>query len=106
MWEHRLENRQEAIDVSLQVARDLAEKGITQEELKAAKAYAKGIFQVARQDFGTEARILAQYEFLGLGAERIDKYPELIENVTLNEIQAVAKKYLVPEKTVITYVEP
>jgi zinc protease len=100
------ENEKKATEVVLEVAKDLAEKGVTAEELESAKAYAKGIFKVARQDFSTEARLLANYEFWGLGAAQIDDIDARFDAVSLDQVQAAAKKYLLTDKTTIAVVRP
>jgi zinc protease len=88
------------------VAGRIAAEGITAEELQAAKAYAKGIFQVARQDFGTEARIIANYESWGLGAAEIENVAKRIDAVTLEDAKRVAKQWVKPEQAVVAVVEP
>ena len=102
----RPENEKLALETVLQVAKGLSENGITPEELKSAKAYSKGIFQVARQDFGTEARVLANYEYWGLGAEGIDAYAKAVDAVTLAEVKRVAKKNLLTGQTSVTVIHP
>jgi zinc protease len=96
----------EAEQVCLQVVSDVAANGITQEELTRAKAYAKGIFQVARQDFGTEARVLSNYEFWGLGVGEIDRFAKNVDAVTLEDCKRVASTYLQPAKTTVVLVRP
>jgi zinc protease len=100
------ENEKLATETVLKVAKELSENGISAEELKSSKAYAKGIFQVARQDFSTDARVLANYEYWGLGAEAIDQYAKAIDAVTLEDVKRVAKKYLLTDKTSIAVVRP
>lgn len=100
------ENEKKAIEVVLNVAKDLADNGITEEELKNAKAYSKGIFQVARQSFSTEARILANFEFWGLGASEVDRMSAKIDAVTLADVKRVAKKHLLVSKTTIGVIRP
>ncbi|MES2201888.1 MAG: pitrilysin family protein [candidate division FCPU426 bacterium] len=100
------ENEKLATELVLKVAAELAENGITAEELKSAKAYSKGIFQVARQDFSTEARLLTNYEFWGLGAEAVDAYAKAVDAVTLEDVKRVAKKYLLTSKTSVAVVRP
>ena len=100
------ERVEEAEKVCLDVVADVAKNGITAEELTRAKAYAKGIFKVARQDFGTDARVLSNYEFWGLGAAEIDKFAKNIDAVTLADCKRVAAKYLLPEKVTIAVVKP
>jgi zinc protease len=100
------ENEKQAIQVVLDVAKELVEKGVSEAELKAAKAYSKGIFQVARQDFSTEARILANYEAWGLGAEEVDRMAGKVDAVTLEEVRAAAKKHFLIDKTAVGVVRP
>jgi zinc protease len=89
-----------------EVAAKVAAEGITAEELASAKAYAKGLFQVARQDFGTEARILANYESWGLGAEEVDRVAAKLDAVTLEDCNRVAKTWLKPDQAVVAVVQP
>jgi zinc protease len=89
-----------------EVAAKIRDEGITAEELKSAKAYAKGLFQVARQDFGTEARILANYESWGLGAEEVEQVAKKLDAVTLEDCKRVAKAWIKPEQAVVAVVEP
>jgi predicted Zn-dependent peptidase len=100
------EKLEEARKVVLEVVDKIVQEGVTDEEFKNAKAYAKGIFKVARQDFGAEARMIASYEFLGLGAAKIDAYPDLIDKVNKADLQRVAKKYLGSHPPVIAIVKP
>lgn len=109
-WRIYVGSQPEKIEQAEAVCRDVAAKvaaeGITAEELKAAKAYAKGIFQVARQDFGTEARIMGNYESWGLGAEEMESVAKKIDAVTLADCQRVAKKWLKPGQAVVAVVQP
>jgi zinc protease len=100
------EKLKQAEAVAREVAGRIAAEGITAEELQAAKAYAKGIFQVARQDFGTEARIIANYESWGLGAAEIENVAKRIDAVTLEDAKRVAKQWVKPEQAVVAVVEP
>lgn len=100
------EKLREAEAVAREVAGRIAAEGVTAEELEAAKAYAKGIFQVARQDFGTEARILANYESWGLGAAEVEAVAKRIDAVTLEDARRVARRWLKPDQAVVAVVEP
>jgi zinc protease len=100
------ENEKQAIQIVLGVAKYLAEHGVTPEELASAKAYSKGIFKVARQDFSTEARLLGNYEFWGLGASEIDRVGERMDAVTLQAVQKAARKYLCVHKTTTAVLGP
>jgi len=96
----------QAEEVCREVAGAVARLGITAEELASAKAYAKGIFQVARQDFGTDARVIANYESWGLGAAEVERVAAKLDAVTLADCRRVAKKWLRPEQAVVAVVRP
>jgi zinc protease len=100
------ETLKEAEAVCRQVVAQVAKDGITADELAGAKAYAKGIFQVARQDFGTEARVIANYESWGLGAAEVDQVAARLDAVTLADCKRVAKKWLKPDQAVVAVVQP
>jgi zinc protease len=100
------ERVKEAEAVCRAVAEGIAKEGITAAELQSAKAYAKGIFQVARQDFANEARILANYEFWGLGAEAVEAVPDKMDAVTLEDCRRVAQKWIKVDQAVVVVVQP
>jgi predicted Zn-dependent peptidase len=96
----------EAEAVCREVVANMARHGVTPSELASAKAYAKGIFRVARQDFGTDARVLNNYEFWGLGAEEVERVPAGLDAVTLADCARVAKQWLRPDRAVVAVVKP
>jgi zinc protease len=100
------QNLAEAEAVCRQVAAKVAKEGISAAELDGAKAYAKGLFQVARQDFGTEARVIANYESWGLGADEVEQVAARLDAVTLADCRRVAAKWLRPDKAVVALVRP
>ncbi|HTB35272.1 MAG TPA: insulinase family protein, partial [bacterium] len=100
------QNLKEAEAVCRQVAAKVAKEGISSAELEGAKAYAKGLFQVARQDFGTEARVIANYESWGLGAAEVAQVAARLDAVTLADCKRVAAKWLRPDKAVVALVKP
>jgi zinc protease len=99
-------NAAQAEKVCREVAASVAAEGITAEELAGAKAYAKGIFKVARQDFGAEARMIANYEFWGLGAAEFERVPARLEAVTLEDCRRVARTWIKPEMATVAVVRP
>jgi zinc protease len=102
----RPETLKQAEAVCREVVAKVAKDGISAEELAGAKAYAKGIFKVARQDFGTDARVLANYESWGLGAAEVEKVAARLDAVTLEDCKRVAKKWLKPDSAVVAVVKP
>jgi zinc protease len=80
--------------------------GLTAEELKRAKAKIIGQRKIARQDLGGFAMTTALDELYGLGYAHIDTEDPLYEAVTLEQVKAVARKYLTPDALVIAVVKP
>ena len=74
------------------------EKGVTQKELDAAKSYLINSYPlglVSNRDF---AGLLPALEFFELGLDYPQRYPKMIAAISLEQVQAAAKKYLHPDK--------
>ena len=84
----------------------LRAEGLTPEELKRAKAKVIGQRKIARQDLGSFAMTTALDELYGLGYAHTDKEDALYEAVTLDQVKAVARKYLTADALVIAMVKP
>jgi len=81
-------------------------EGLTAEELKRAKAKVIGQKKISRQDLGTLAMSTALDELYGLGYAYSETEDALYEAVTLDQVKAVAEKYLKPNALVIAVVKP
>jgi zinc protease len=84
----------------------LRQEGLTAEELKRAKAKVIGQRKIARQDLGGLAMTTALDELYGLGYAYTDTEDALYEAVTLEQVKAVAVKYLQAKGLVIATVKP
>jgi zinc protease len=84
----------------------LRQDGLTAEELKRAKAKVIGQRKISRQDLGALAMTTALDELYGLGYAYTDSEDALYEAVTLDQVQAVARKYLKPNALVVATVTP
>ena len=78
--------------------------GVTAEELARAKAKVIGQKKIASQDLGHQAMTSALDELYGLGFEFGDSEPARFEAVTLDQVRAVAAKYLQADKAVLSVV--
>jgi zinc protease len=87
-------------------AKLLRTEGLTEAELKRAKAKIIGQKKIARQDLGGLALTTALDEIYGLGFANIDREDALYESVTLDQVKAVAQKYLKSEVAVVAVVKP
>ncbi len=90
----------------LKEAELLRTEGLTPEELKRAKAKIVGGKKIARADLGHLASSSALDELYGLGWQRSELDDAKYEAVTLEQIKAVAQKYLKPEAAVVAIVQP
>lgn len=90
----------------LQEAEALRREGLTDEELKRAKAKVIGQKKIARQDLGSFAMTTALDELFGLGYQNIDLEDAKYEAVTSDQVQAVARRYLRPDALVVATIKP
>jgi len=70
------------------------EHPITDEELKRAKEYILGTYEIGLQSYGAQASDLAFNELYGLGWDYGPKYLAGLNAVTAAEVQAAARRYL------------
>jgi zinc protease len=84
----------------------LRTEGLTAEELRRAKAKIIGQKKISRQDLGSLASLTALDELYGLGYQRAELDDAKFESVTLEQIRAVANKYLKPDALVVSIVKP
>jgi zinc protease len=90
----------------MQEAELLRTEGLTAEELARCKAKVIGQRKISRQDLGGLALVMAMDELYGLGYGQIDTEDAHYEAVTLEQIKAVAGKYLKPSGAVIAVIRP
>lgn len=98
------ESAREAIEESLAQIENMVKNGVTEEELRAAKDYLIGSFPLR---FTTNAKIasyLSYMEIYNLGLDYLDKFPRIIEALTVNDINRAARKYLQPENYLLIVV--
>jgi zinc protease len=84
----------------------LRSEGLSEEELKRAKAKIIGQKKIARQELGGLAQAQALDELYGLGFAYGDTEDVKFETVTLKQVKAAAQKYLKPDAFVVSIVKP
>jgi len=90
----KTETTAKAIDMALDVLKRLNERGIAAEQLASVKAYVKGTLPPERLQTADQlAIILGDMELYGLGRDEIDDLFARIDAVTLQQANAVARKY-------------
>jgi zinc protease len=90
----------------LKEAELLRAEGLTEEELKRAKAKIIGQRKIARQELGSLATNTALDELYGLGFANYAAEDARIEAVTLADVQAAAANHLQPTAAVISLISP
>jgi len=94
-------NVERAINSALSVLREYVREGIRPEELEDEKSSAVGSFKVSLSTNAGLAEALWQAEFYRLGADYIERYPQLIHAVTAEEVNAAIRKYFRPDHLTI-----
>ena len=100
------ENMHLAVDGLLNEIRRIVNEPVTQSELQDAKDYLTGSFVFAFETSAQIARFLVHAEVYGLGFDYVDKYPEYIQRISVEDIARVAKKYLDAENYTLVVVGP
>ncbi|MDQ1591353.1 MAG: zinc protease [Pyrinomonadaceae bacterium] len=90
-------NVEKAITSALSVLRDYVTHGMTADELADEKSSAIGSFKVSLSTNAGLADALWNAEFFRLGTAYLDRFPELIQAVTLEEANAAIRKYFRPD---------
>ncbi len=84
---------EKAIDLTLDILKRLHEQGVSEADLKSAKAYIKGQFPPRIETTDQLAAQIAQLEFYGLDEREIDNLNAKIDAMTLDDARRVIKQY-------------
>jgi zinc protease len=96
-------NVDRALSLVSEVLKDYKSKGISEEELAKETGRAIGSFKVGLASSLGIARVLSEFEFLGMGVSELDKITQRYIAVTKKQADAAMRKYMHPE-TAITVV--
>jgi zinc protease len=94
-------NIERAIDSALGVLREYVEHGIRPEELDDEKSSAIGSFKVSLSTNAGLAAALWNAEFYRLGLDYVERYPELVRAVTVEQVNAAIRKYFRPDRLTV-----
>ncbi len=86
--------------------RRMAEGGLTAEELAASKRYLIGSMPRMLETNAGIAAFLLSCEQFGLGMDHDTRLPGLLSAVTLDETNALARRFLAPERATVTIAGP
>lgn len=94
-------NIEKAINSALNVLRDYVQNGIREDELADEKSSAIGSFKVSLATNAGLASAMWNAEYYNLGADYIDRYPQIIQSVTSEEVNAAIRKYFRPDQLTV-----
>jgi zinc protease len=100
----RNEAANQAITGVLHELNGIRDAPVTDQELADAKAYLIGSFALRLDTIGKLADVLALVELYGLGLDYFTRYPQLIEQVTKEDVLRVARQYLHPSRYALVVV--
>jgi DNA-directed RNA polymerase len=100
----RNETTEKAIDITLDILKRLREQGISEAELKSAKAYIKGQFPPQIETTDQLAAQIAQLEFYGLDEIEINDFYAKIDAMTIDDAARVIKQYFPLEDLVFVLI--
>jgi len=90
----KTETTAQAIDLALDVLKRFHDQGMTAEQLASAKAYVKGSYPTRTvQTADQVANVLGEMELFGLDRDEVDQFFARVDAVTLEQANAVARKY-------------
>ncbi len=96
----------EALDVALATLEKLVAEGPTEAQLQAAKQYVIGGFALNIDSNAELANYLAMIGFYRLPLDYIDRFPEEIEKVTMEQVKDALRRRLAPTRMVTVVVGP
>jgi zinc protease len=84
----------------------IVEEPVGQDELDAAKSYLTGSFVFRFQTNAQVAKYLLDAETLGLGLDFLERYPGLVENITVDDVHRAARAHIDPSVMTLVVVGP
>ena len=94
-------NAQRAIYELKQITAEMRKSGVTPDEVRQAKAYLTGSYPLRLETNAGVAGQLLTAEDYGLGLDYIQKRADIINTVTVEQVNAAVQKYLQPDKAVL-----
>ncbi len=98
------ETTEEAIDMALDILRNLHEKGVDEELLTSAKNYIKGQYPPSIETSDQLARLLTELEFYGLDRNEVDQFYSKVDALTVEQAAEVIRRHFPLEDLVFTVI--
>ncbi len=94
----------QAMDMALDLLKKLHEQGLSEEQLKSAKAYIKGTFPPNIETNDQLARVLVEMEVYGLNENEINEYCARIDVLTIADTKRIIRQYYPLDNLVFTLI--
>ena len=94
----------QAMDMALDLLKKLHEQGLSEEQLKSAKAYIKGTFPPNIETNDQLARVLVEMEVYGLNENEINEYFARIDALTMADTKRIIRQYYPLDNLVFTLI--
>lgn len=103
-WSVSLSSNPRNVDRALQLVaatlNDYISKGISEDDLAKESGRALGSFKVGLSSSLGIARVITEFEFLGLGTEELDKISSRYSSLTKAKVDEAMRRYFHPEKAI------
>lgn len=99
-------NVERAVESIVGEARRLTDEPVADDELADAKSHLTGVLPLALESNGGTAVTLLGIEEYDLGLDYLDRYPDIIANVTALQLQAAVRAHLDPDRLAIAVAGP
>ena len=100
------ENVDKAIDIVISEVKKLRDKGVSSDELNLAASYITGAFPLTLDSNSRIATVLLSAEYFNLGLDFPWNFKKHYKNISLEDINSLAKNYLKPENFTIICAGP
>lgn len=99
-------NVERAIDSIFEELHLLLKDGIEPDELADGKSYLTGSLPLGLESSDSIAGLALDIAFYGLGLDYVERIPERVASLDLATLQAVARRYLLPDRMVVAVAGP
>jgi len=91
------DQEEHAVETFVREFDDLAGGGLTEAELARGKRYLAGLMEISMQRGAARAAGYAAAEVAGVGHERVERLPDLVRDVTMDDVVRAASLYVTAE---------
>lgn len=99
-------NVDRTIEGILTEVRRLQNEPVSEQELEDAKTYIIGSLPLSLESLGGVSDLLLTIERFGHGLDYLDRFPDLINSLTVEDLQRAAREHLDPDRVVIGVAGP